>query len=58
MTLLLKGKVKEVKILDKEQYEQVTDALVNFIVRVANGNSTSETEVAVLPEVARILVDN
>ena len=44
--------------MDKEQYEQVTDALVNFIVRVANGNATSETEVAVLPEVARILVDN
>lgn len=38
-----------------EQYKQVVDSLVNFVTRVSNGKATSETEIAVLPEVVNAL---
>ncbi|MCM1008976.1 MAG: hypothetical protein NC485_13900 [Ruminococcus flavefaciens] len=41
--------------LDQEKY--VTEALVDFVKRVAKGNATSETEIAVLPEVAKVLLE-
>ena len=44
--------------MDKKQTDIVIEALVNFISRVAEGKTTSETEVAVLPEVAKILLRN
>lgn len=42
--------------MNKEQNEKVVQALVDFVVRVANGEATSEAEVAALPEIARILL--
>ena len=44
--------------MDKKQTGKVSDALVNFVIKVAEGDTTSETEVAVLPEVAKILLSN
>lgn len=44
--------------MDKKQTDKVIDALVNFVIKVAEGDTTSETEVAVLPEVAKILLSN
>jgi hypothetical protein len=38
------------------QEERVIEALVTFIERVAEGKATSETEIEVLPEVAKALV--
>ncbi|MEE3499207.1 MAG: hypothetical protein VZS12_08780, partial [Ruminococcus bromii] len=45
-----------VKNMKKEDKDKVINALSEFVVRVANGKATSETEVAVLPEVAKILL--
>lgn len=42
--------------MKKEDKDKVINALSEFVVRVANGTATSETEVAVLPEVAKILL--
>lgn len=39
----------------KERKEQLTKSLLDFVIRVSEGRATSETEVQVLPEVARIL---
>lgn len=39
-----------------EQKDKVTEALVDFVVKVANGKATSEAEVAVLPEIAKLLL--
>jgi hypothetical protein len=44
--------------MDEKQKDKVIAALVDFVIKVAEGNTTSETEVAVLPEVAKILLDN
>ncbi len=41
--------------MTKEQCQDVVDALVNFIVRVSKGKTTSEKEVEVLPEVVSAL---
>jgi len=41
--------------MNEKQYEEVVNALVDFVVRVANGKATSETEIAVLPEVVNAL---
>lgn len=42
--------------MKKEDKDKVINTLSEFVVRVANGKATSETEVAVLPEVAKILL--
>jgi len=41
--------------MKEEQCKQIVAALTDFIIRVANGKATSETEVAVLPEVVKAL---
>lgn len=43
--------------MEKEKLDQVEIALADFIIRVAKGETTSETEVKVLPEVALALKD-
>lgn len=40
-----------------EQEKRVVDALVDFVIRVAKGKTTSDTEVSVLPEVAKLLLN-
>lgn len=42
--------------MKKEQKDKVTKALVDFVVKVTNGKATSEAEVAVLPEIAKLLL--
>ncbi len=49
---------KEVKNMDKEQHQKVVDALVDFVIRVANGKTTTEKEVEVLPAVVSVLFIN
>lgn len=41
--------------MTNEQYKEVNDALVEFIIRVSKGETTSEKEVEVLPEVVSAL---
>lgn len=36
---------------------RLKSALIDFVERVSKGQTTSETEVAVLPEVAKVLLD-
>lgn len=43
--------------MEKEQKERVINALANFVLRVANGEATSEKEIEVLPEIASILLN-
>lgn len=43
--------------MTKEQKEEVIDALVGFILRVSKGETTSEKEAEVLPEVVSKLID-
>ena len=43
--------------MNKEQKEKVVKKLVDFVVRVAEGKQTSETEVKVLPEVVKVLIE-
>lgn len=43
--------------MNKEQREKIIKALVDFVVRVAEGKQTSETEVKVLPEVVKVLIE-
>lgn len=43
--------------MNEEQYKKVVDALVNFVIRVANGETTTEKEIEVLPAVVSSLVD-
>lgn len=40
-----------------EQKEKVIEKLINFIERVSEGKTTSETETLVLPEVVNALVN-
>lgn len=42
--------------MTSEQKKEVIDALVDFIIRVSKGGTTSEKEVEVLPEVVSGLV--
>lgn len=42
--------------MNKKQKDEVINALVEFVLRVAEGKATSETEVAILPKVAEILI--
>lgn len=42
--------------MDKEQYNSVAEALVEFILRVSKGETTSEKEVEILPEVVSVLI--
>jgi len=41
--------------MSREQQEKIETALADFIIRVANGEATSEAEVAVLSEVVKAL---
>lgn len=50
------GLKKGVK-MDKKKEDEVLNALTDFVIRVAKGKATSEVEVKVLPEVAKIVVD-
>jgi len=43
--------------MEKEQKERVINALANFVLRVANGEATSEKEIEVLSEIASILLN-
>lgn len=43
--------------MEKEQKERVINALANFVLRVANGEATSEKEIEVLPEIASVLLN-
>ncbi|MBQ7984538.1 MAG: hypothetical protein IJ250_02750 [Bacteroidales bacterium] len=43
--------------MNKEQEEQVTKALVEFITKVANGKTVSETEIMVLPDAVNALTN-
>ena len=38
-------------------YKHIVESLVNFITRVSDGKVTSETEIAVLPEVVKALAE-
>lgn len=42
--------------MDKEKEREMIESLADFVIRVANGKATSETEVEVLSEVARVVV--
>ena len=43
--------------MDKKKEDEVLNALTDFVIRGAKGKATSEVEVKVLPEVAKIVVD-
>lgn len=42
--------------MDKDQRKKVVDALVDFVIRVANGETTTEKEVEILPAVVSLLI--
>ena len=44
--------------MDEKQKDKVIAALVDFVIKVAEGKTTSEAEVIVLTEVAKILLGN
>lgn len=41
--------------MNNEQTKEVINALVDFVTRVSKGETTSETEVLVLPEIVKVL---
>lgn len=41
--------------MDKERSNQIETALFNFIIRVADGKTISDTETAILPEIVKII---
>lgn len=43
--------------MTNEQENEVIKALIDFVVRVSKGKTTSDTEVSVLPEVAKLLLN-
>ena len=43
--------------MNTEQENKVIEALVNFVVRVAEGNATNDAESAALPLVAKTLLE-
>lgn len=43
--------------MNEEQFKNVKQALVEFVIRVSKGQATSETEVVILPKVAEILLN-
>lgn len=43
--------------MNTEQENNVIEALVNFVVRVAEGNATNDAETAALPLVAKTLFE-
>jgi predicted nucleic acid-binding Zn-ribbon protein len=49
----LKANIK----LDEEEKRKITKCLWDFVKRVSKGDTTSDTEVQVLPEVAQVLVN-
>lgn len=42
--------------MDKDQCKKIVDALVDFVIRVANGETTTEKEVEILPAVVSLLI--
>lgn len=42
--------------MDKDQHKKIVDALVDFVIRVANGETTTEKEVEILPAVVSLLI--
>lgn len=42
--------------MDIIKEQEMIESLADFVIRVAKGKATSETEVEVLPEVARVVV--
>ena len=44
--------------MNEEQHEQVVNAMVNFIIRVMNGETTSEKEMEILSEVISALFND
>lgn len=42
--------------MDKDQHKKIVDALVDFVIRVANAETTTEKEVEILPAVVSLLV--
>lgn len=42
--------------MDKDQSKKIVDALVDFVIRVANGETTTEKEVEILPAVVSLLI--
>ena len=43
--------------MNEEQYKSVITALTEFVIRVSKGETTSEKEVEILPEVVSRLID-
>lgn len=43
--------------ISMKQKEEILEALVGFVKRVASGQSMNQEEVAVLPDIARLLID-
>ena len=43
--------------MGEEKEIELINALADFVIRVAKGKATSEKEVEVLPEVARVVAD-
>ena len=44
--------------MNEEKHEQVVNAMVNFVIRVMNGETTSEKEIEILPEVVSALFND
>lgn len=44
--------------MENKERDELVSALSEFVIRVSKGGATSESEVAVLPEVAKILLSN
>lgn len=43
--------------MTNEQWKQVEEALLKFVLRVSEGKTTSETEIEILPEVVKVLAE-
>ena len=44
-------------VMSREQQQEIVDKLVEFTKRVADGNSSNDNEVLMLPEITRLLLD-
>lgn len=53
--MIKKKEVREVERNKENLLEEAENALIEFIIRVSKGNATCETEIAVLPQVAKVL---
>ena len=43
-------------VMSNNDVQKILDSLTKFVLRVADGKATSETEVQVLPEIAKLLL--